>query len=144
MLEQAGCPAHAELIRAVRAGRIALLGMQRDGPFPSRQELRRARRPVLALIGDDDYQASGPGGWRCTARALAWARAVIVHGAAATVETYALAVAAAERTGRALLVETDSAHLAEWVARVPPEVATQVIAPEGGVHPIAPERVNLQ
>ena len=42
--------------------------------------------------------------------------------------------------GRALLVETTSAHALAWAALMSGKPALGILPPEGGVHPVMPAR----
>ena len=97
-----------ELLRAVRRGAISLIECPRSG-IPPRRALEDQRRPVLVLLGDDDYAATGPAGWAAMPRLLRWARGALVHGTGTDVPTYQAAVAGTLATGRFVLVETSAA-----------------------------------
>ena len=101
------------LFRAVRDGVIALAQAPRGTAVPIKQ-LDKANRPAIALIGDDDYQSSGPSGWKSMHRLLGWAKGALIHGTGADVPSYAIAIQMALHYRRFLLVETDSAHVREW------------------------------
>lgn len=71
--------------------------------------------------------------------AIAWARFAIVHGAGAESWHCQEAIRGAEHTGRCLLVETDSDHVAAWMAAlVPRAIPVLNIIPRDGKHPIEP------
>jgi hypothetical protein len=143
----AGAEHMAELLRAVRRGEIALVQpLDRSAPV-SMARLKRAPRPVLVVIGDDDYCSTGPSGWACLPTLLCWARGAIVHGTGANVESYRGAVAMAQQTGRGVLVETSSGCAVAWreafrTAGRP--VQTLTLLPHGGVHPLMPARGAMQ
>ena len=135
-LTRHGHVAHASLMRAVLAGEVALAGVyDRAAPIRARH-LCRTSLPLIVMVGDDDASPTGPNGWRCASELARWAGAAVVHGAAATVETYTEAIAAARATGRALLIETDSAHVSDWAELVRGKPTLNVIPGGGLVHPV--------
>ena len=67
-------PGRVELLRAVRAGAINLVEIERKAPAPMRL-IERSPRPVVMLLGDDDYAATGPAGWVAWQRLSYWAPA---------------------------------------------------------------------
>ena len=82
-----------------------------------------------------------------TARAIAWARRIMIHGAGAKIAHYEAAVLAAQARGRCLIVECSSATLPAWIdlaraaAHRPP---TLIIEPRNGVHPLPLDRRAMQ
>jgi hypothetical protein len=78
--------------------------------------------------------------------AIAWARSAIVHGTGAERWHYQEAIRAAEHTGRCLFVETDSGHVASWVAALAPRQipALSIIPPAGVTHPVIPARGGVR
>jgi len=143
----AGAGHTAELLRAVRRGEIALIQPQNRAVMVSLSTLKRSPRPVLVVVGDDDYQSTGPSGWACFPALLRWARAAIVHGTGADVESYRWAIAMARATGRGLLIETSSVFALTWreafrTARNP--APTLTLVPRNGVHPVMPARGAMQ
>jgi hypothetical protein len=92
---------------------------------------------TVAMIGDDADDSRDPAEWRRSLSAIAWSRAVIVHGTGAETWYYGEATRAAEVTGRCLFVETDSNHAPAWIeAAIPRQVPLlTIIRPEGRVHP---------
>jgi len=126
-------------MRQVRRGGLAVLFNSDRGQRVTADELNQAQRPTVVVIGDDDYASSGPAGWRCSATIAGWAAAAIVHAAAATAESYAEAAKAARLLGRAVLIETDTAHALAW-AKVFEGRPVLVVAPTTGPHPILPPR----
>ena len=137
--DQAGQPGVAELMRELRRGGLAVIfDSNRDQPV-SVEELNEAQLPTLAVIGDDDYRSTGPSGWRATPTLAAWAAAAVIHAAGASAESYAEAAKAARVLGRAVLVETDTAHVEQW-AMVFSGRPVLLVLPKDGPHPIMPER----
>src|SRR4051812_42174861 len=80
-----GLSGRVELLRAVRTREIALIESARDGVFRMPENLAR---PVIVLLGDDDYATTGPTGWATTRRLLHWAKAGLVHASGADVTSY--------------------------------------------------------
>ena len=140
--EQAGQPGLAELLRALRRGDIQLAHVPHRDTVIRAADLPQTAATV-ALVGDDDYQSTGPNGWRGAAAITAWASCAVIHGSGTSAETYAEAVHAAQLLGRCVLVETDAAHAHEWAERFRPK-PTLIILPPDGVHPTAPKREAVQ
>jgi hypothetical protein len=140
--EQAGQPGVAELMREVRRGGLAVFFSSDRQQVVTLAELNQAVRPTVVVVGDDDYQSTGPSGWRCSAVVSEWAAAAVVHAAGATAESYSEAVRAARLLGRAVLIETDTAHAEEWALVFEPKRVLLVL-PKTGPHPILPPRSAL-
>ena len=140
--DQAGQPGVAELMREVRRGGLALFFNSDRNQEVTVDDLNQAQRPTVVVIGDDDYSSSGPTGWRCSATVAEWAVAAVIHAAGATAESYAEAVKAARLLGRAVLVETDTAHALAWAQVFQPKRVLLVL-PKVGPHPILPPREAL-
>lgn len=147
--ERVGSIGSAHLLRALAAGRIAMLPIiasTSSSKFKKFAALAH-NRPAVSLIGDDDHRDRGPAGWPLAARVLTWARFVMLHGAGAKVEHYELAVQAAQDVGRVLIVECSATTLPAWVdlaRNAPHRPATLVVAPSDGAHPIVPPRSAMQ
>jgi len=94
-------------------------------------------RPVVLIIGDDDYSTTGPDGWKCLNTVVSWAASAVIHAAAATAQTYLEAARAAHLTRACVLVETDVAHAHEWAQKFI-AMPTLTILPRDGVHPARP------
>jgi hypothetical protein len=135
---QPGCEPVSVLFKAVQAHRIGLTIIF-SRRFPWTPRLLSSNGPRVVLIADDAGNSRDPDEWRCAISAIAWARAALVHGTGGKVEHYREAVAAAEVKGRCLLVETDSAHVASWMAAIQPRKipALMFIPHPGGSHPVA-------
>jgi len=147
--EAAGAIGQAHLLRALYAGRIALLPMPADTSTTKFKHWAQitAGRPAVALIGDDDGCDAGPSAWRTAERAVTWARSVLIHAAGAEVHHYETAIVAAELVHRVLIVECLTATLGAWVQLVqdaPHRPMTLVIQPRGGVHPLPLDRSQMQ
>jgi hypothetical protein len=141
LAEAQGAHGFAHLARALAAGRIAFQPLMTDVSASRVKAFARLtrHRPAVILIGDDDGLDRGPSGWRLAERALAWARAVLLHGAGAEIIHYEGAIMAAQLTGRCLIVECSSATLPAWetlAKAAPHRPRTLIIRPRGGVHPI--------
>jgi hypothetical protein len=133
-----------ELLRAVRRGEITLVECDRQG-MPPRRVLEASTRPILAVIGDDDYRSTGPTGWAAARRLQYWARSGMIHASGADVPSYRTAIGMAHVAQRFLLVETDSAHLDEWAASLRKHNVPFIgLRPPTGSHPVAPDRSTLQ
>ena len=135
----------AELLRAAASGRIAFTVVTNHRDVWTPRSLK-VSLPTVVLIGDDASDSRDPNEWRCAISAIAWARCAIVHGTGAQGWHYREAIAGAIRLGRCLFVETDSAHVAAWVAALAPRqipVLSIVPTPGTGSHPVsAGERIN--
>ena len=136
-------PFRVPLARAVANGTIMLCSIDRGAPYPRRDLEASTRRPIVTLIGDDDYETTGPKAFPAAGRlARYWANAIMLHAAGGETHHYDLVVAQAALSRRVLVVETDSAHADEWRdflgngRRVP----LLCVLPTGGVHPVMPER----
>jgi hypothetical protein len=132
---------HVPLFAAAAAGRIAVVQFLDPAAEWQTAEMKRLRRPVAVLVGDDpdigQGAALGPKGWAMARRLRYWARAVIVHGSGGEPDHYRAAVESAERYGRIALIETSSAKAPGWGAFLCCP-RTLFIVPRDGVHPVAP------
>lgn len=142
LMQAGGAPHRVVLLTALYRGRIAHLELQRETSGGAvKRFMASAQLPELILVGDDDYASVGPNGWRQTSRLMRWARQIIIHAAGGAADQYEGFVKAACAIGRLLLVETDAAHVQEWVqvalAHGAPGRLT-VILPTHGVHPVCP------
>lgn len=140
-MQVCGRVGYVELLRAVREGAIALCPIgRRDSRF---QPSDAHGKPVVIVIGDDDYASTGPAGWACTEAVANYASAAVVHGAGATASTYKMAIVNALAVGKVVLVETSSAYADAWAeafARMP----TIVIAPPERAHPVSRPKEQMQ
>jgi hypothetical protein len=104
--------------------------------------LKRSPRPVLVLVGDDDYATTGPAGWSATAMLLRWATSAVVHGTGGDIATYRMAADIAAANGRFLLIETSSAHVSTWRAALQAAGVPHLslVPPSGGCHPLPLDR----
>jgi hypothetical protein len=140
LAQQSGYTARIPLYNTVAAGLIRVVEHGR-GTRVSHGVLNDARDTATVIVlGDDDHRTTGPGGWPQAAGLLRWARVVILHGASAEPVHYGMAASGAMVRRRALMVETDAAHLDLWqeltrnVARPETHVCVVAMAP-GLVHP---------
>jgi hypothetical protein len=140
-------PHYLPIMREVCAGRLALVQPAREG-IVSVGRLKRMGRPVIFVIGDDDYLSTGPGGWASVDRLMAWAAHIIIHGAAGYVEHYAAIALAAQVTGRLLLIECASAQVQAWrdsaAAKGGDAVIQAVVAAPGVQHPAPLDKMSVQ
>lgn len=146
-ISQAGFAFKIPLYRAAQAGIISLCEITRDATPPLKR-LDRTSRPVVILVGDDDYASTGPDGWIAARRLMYWTRAAIVHGSGGTAEDYCAAVAMAIQWDKMLLVETSSEHLMAWagvVQRAPRRIAAVFKRPTApGIHPVPLQKGEIQ
>jgi hypothetical protein len=133
------------LFRAARDGLIGIVMPLRDTGWRFLRQTDDLNRPVVVLVGDDDHASTGPSGWKCARRLPEWAGAAIVHSAGGDPEHYRFALVTALGCGRLVLVETDTAHAAEWEelfrGRIP---VLAIRAPEGRLHPEPMPRSSMQ
>lgn len=126
-------------LRAVRAGLLMTCEIHRGG-LPDQRELVRIgkKRAVMLLIGDDDYQSSGPSGWSAL-RFRQWRPVkVIVHATGGTEAISQELVTGALALRRTVLIETDQAHAVawrEWGQALEPPYGVLTLLPEDQ-HPI--------
>jgi hypothetical protein len=133
-------PGRVELLRAVRIGSINLVDIDRLAAAPMKA-LEQSPRPVLVVVGDDDYASTGPSGWASWQRLSYWARVAMVHATGADVPSYHLAIAMAVLHRRMILIETDSAHAHDWgVVLQRRNIPAIGLLPPNGVHPVVPDR----
>ena len=138
-VEQAGQPGLAELIRAASHGIIALMMVSDRTVSVSKRELTGCTRPLVVVLGDDDYSGSGPSGWLCAKRVAEHTACAVIHASGATAETYAQAWMGARLTGSCALIETDTEHAHAW-AELWKGKSVLLVWPRGGVHPVMPNR----
>jgi hypothetical protein len=104
-------------LRAARAKQLSVCEIGRGGVLEWREvEQLASRLPMLILIGDDDHESSGPSGFPGLRRMQYWRpRKVVVHGSGVSEAISQEIVAAIQVLRRMVLVETDSAHIDEWM-----------------------------
>lgn len=136
VLQRGGDFAHGVLIEAVRDRKIDMVfAGDRTAALPWGR-IRKSRKPVLILVGDDDDNPTGPAGWRFAKKFTAWARGAIVHGAGAKREHYQIAVEGALECRQFVVIDTASRYAADWLELLC-HTFTLVIAPADGEHPVA-------
>jgi hypothetical protein len=148
LAEQIGAGHRAHLLRARRAGRIALYEVFRETSASTFKRLAAVtrRHATLVVVGGDDGRHDGPEAWPLAIRMIRWARAVVLHGSGAEVWHYELAIEGAELHRTALLIECEAAALGAWqelIVAHSRDVALIKIVPHGE-HPVANEREPLQ
>jgi hypothetical protein len=139
-----GMIGRVELLRAVRRGEINIAEPARDAVVPLRV-LERSPRPLIVVLGDDDYSSTGPAAWPATRRVFRWAKGAMIHATGADVASYRMVIGLALVCRNFLLVETDTAHMREWSealrARRIPSIC---LPPPEGVHPAPVARGAMQ
>jgi len=131
-----------ELLRPAMRGQLNVSLPRRDTRMPPLHTMGKRGRPVLVLLGDDDYQPTGPKGWACSDKLRSWARFALVHAAGAEPAHYARAASLAIECGRLLLIETASSAADDWalfLSARSPAIPLLGILPTGGQHPIRPD-----
>jgi hypothetical protein len=125
-----------EFLHAVADQQISVTAIMRHRAAWTPRCLRSSL-PTIVLIGDDAGNSRDPAEWRCSMSVIAWARCAIVHGTGAQASHYREAIRGAQRLGRCLFIETDSAHVPGWVDTILPRgiPLLQFIPPSGRVHP---------
>jgi hypothetical protein len=114
-------PAHAPIVQAMKAGAMLLVIWQGQRiALPLRET---ARRPWIAIVGDDNEISYGPSAYDRDGlrRLAALARALVVYSGAAAVQHYGLFAATAVLGANVLVVETQLERHAEWSAFLRPE-----------------------
>jgi len=144
--EQMGDGYMTELVRPASRGDLNLMVLSRGTVQPPFYRLAKKCRPIVALVGDDDYQTTGPDGWTCADKLRTWAAFAVVHGTGAKREHYAMAAAMVAKVGRLLLIETSSEGAQQWAGflreRTPPLMFMGLLPPEGA-HPVMPAKGEL-
>ena len=140
-----GCGHLAGLLRPVMRGEMNMIVPVRATVMPPLHRLGKQGRPIVALVGDDDYRPPGPSGWTCAAKLRSWAAYAIVHGAGAAPEHYALAAALTVLHRRLLMIETTSVAAQEWAGflRKRPDLPFMGVLPNDGPHPVTPPREHV-
>jgi len=140
-MQRAGAGHRVPLLQALYQGRIAHLETQRSAsPKLLKLWCAKVRLPAVLLLGDDDHMFPfGPGTWPFAARAIRWARFIVIHGASDQPDHYEQAIALAEQFGRLLLVECPSTGIEAWeraADRFNQSAHRLVLRPpSGSVHP---------
>jgi hypothetical protein len=133
-------PGRVELLRAVRDGSINFIEIGRQAAAPMRT-IEQSLRPVVMLLGDDDYRSTGPSGWAAWQRLSYWARGAMVHATGGDAPSYRMAIGMALVTQRFLLIETASAHAHDWGRALHRRnIPALGLVPPSGSHPVMPNR----
>ncbi|MGE3482998.1 MAG: hypothetical protein AB7K73_16600 [Gammaproteobacteria bacterium] len=133
------------LLRAVRRGEIAL---QIASPSLSAGAFKlfartNAEVPAIILLGDDGGESVGPDGFPVAQRVVEWARAAMIHAAAAEEGHYRAAIAQAQLRRRLVLIECGTSTLDAWIRLVQPtRIPSLIIRPINGQHPISPREAG--
>jgi hypothetical protein len=136
----AGGPQHLEAVfAAIRAGRLTFVVVPQGSRYRSLPD-NATNRPLLLVLGDDMDTSRGPGAFdtKTLRRALGSAGHVTVYAAGAEARHYATAVAAAQRHGKAVIVECQPHTESAWLA------AAGRFAPGAGVLAITPNSARYQ
>jgi len=142
--EQAGAGFYTPMLQRVMRGELNVCLPQRDTAMPPLWRLGKKGRPVVCILGDDDYATTGPAGWACAGKVRAWAGGAIVHGTGGQPWHYDGAADTAMQVRRLLFIETSSAGAQQWAAflreRTPALPFMWLLPPAPGSHPGMPSR----
>ena len=141
--EQAGASHYTPPLRRVMAGEVNACLPMRDTVMPPLWRLGRQGRPLVVLLGDDDYAPAGPDTWACAAKVREWAALAIVHGTGAQPQHYEAAVAMAMQARRLLFIETTSVAAQIWAGFLKkrcPALPFMGLLPPDGAHPVMPSK----
>ena len=144
--EIAGANYYTPLLRRVMQGEMNACAPMRDTMMPPLYRLGKTGRPVVVIIGDDDYRPAGPDTWTCAPKLREWAAFAIVHGTGGQPHHYEMAAEMAMQVRRLLLVETTSDAAQDWAAFLQersPALPFMGILPPQGAHPVMPARGGL-
>lgn len=145
--EQAGVGFYAPLLRRVMLGELNICLPQRDTAMPPLWRLGKKGRPVVCILGDDDYATTGPAGWACAGKVRAWAAGAIVHGTGGQPWHYDGAADTAMKVRRLMFIETSSDAAQLWAAflreRTPALPFMGLLPPAPGSHPVMPDKGGL-
>lgn len=141
--ELTGAGFYVPLLRRAMQGEVNVCWPQRDTVQPPFYRLSKSGRPLITVVGDDDYKLAGPGAWTCADKLRAWASFAIVHGTGGRPEHYSMAAEMAVQVRRLLLIETTSAAAQVWAAFLherSPKLPFMGVLPPDGVHPVMPSK----
>ena len=134
------------LLRPASRGELNLMLPSRGTVQPPFYRLGKRGRPIVVVVGDDDYQTTGPEGWACADKLRAWAAFAVIHGTGGQPHHYAMAAVIAADVQRLLFIETSSAGAQLWAGflaeRAPPLTFMGLLPPDGA-HPVMPAREGL-
>ena len=137
----AGAGHYTPLLQAVMRAELNVCVPMRDTRMPPLWRLGKSGRPLVVLLGGDDYRPDGPDTWACASKVREWASYAIVHGTGGQPWHYQAAADAAMDVGRLLLIETTSAAAQLWAGflreRTPPLPFMGLLPPDG-THPVMP------
>lgn len=142
-LTQAGEAHHLPLYRAAMRDELRFAFVQPRGQrLPLRLlDMTRDRRPFVVILADDGMNPAGPDGYPQARRLLQWAAYIVVHACGGEAWQYQAIAEAARACGRVVVVETDTAHQAAWLAlkeRMAPRTGGMalVVRPGAPAHPM--------
>ena len=141
--EQAGAGFYTPMLQRVMRAELNVCWPQRDTVMPPLYRLGKQGRPLVLLLGDDDYRPAGPSTWACAAKAREWAAACIVHGTGAQPWHYEMGAVTAMQVRRLLFIETTSEAAQDWAAFLKqrtPMLPLMGLLPPDGAHPIMPSK----
>lgn len=135
-----------ELLRPSSRGELNLIVPMRHTAQPPLYRMSKRGRPIVVVVGDDDYRTTGPDGWACADRLRSWASFACIHGTGGKPEHYAMAAIMAAEVRRLLFIETSSAGAQQWAGflreRTPPLTFMGLLPPDGA-HPVMPAKGEL-
>lgn len=133
------------LFRALLADEIALAVLAPGERLPlALLDPTRFHKPLVILLGGDGAAPDGsldigPDGWRQSRRLLGWSRWTLIHATGGEPWHYQMAVDAARRFRRVLIVECGTDTLPAWLAlraEVSPKGAGMILkCRPGDYHP---------
>ncbi len=136
-----------ELLRPASRGELNLIVPMRDTVQLPFYRMSKRGRPIVVVVGDDDYQTTGPDGWACADRLRNWAAFAIVHGTGGQRQHYAMAAAMAAEMRRLVFIETSTAGAQLWAGflaeRTPALPFMGLLPSDGGAHPVMPGKGEL-
>ena len=144
--ELGGAGHYTPLLQRVMAGEMNACFPMRDTAMPPLYRLGKQGRPIVVIVGDDDYATTGPDGWACADKLRAWASFAIVHGTGAQRQHYEMAAVMATDVRRLLFIETSSAGAQQWAGFLrerTPELRFMGLLPSDGPHPVMPAKGDL-
>jgi len=144
--ELAGAGFYTPMLQRVMRGKLNVCWPQRDTAMPPLWRLGKKDRPVVCILGDDDYATTGPAGWACAGRVRAWAAGAIVHGTGGQPWHYDGAANTAMQVRRLVFIETSSDAAQLWAAFLrerTPALPFMGLLPPDGAHPVMPAKGGL-
>jgi len=141
-----GCGHIVELLRPAMQGELNVILPTPETRMPPLHRMAQHGRPVVVLVGDDDYVPGGPATWACAAKLRQWAGFAMVHGTGAKPEHYAAAAMLTRVHRRLLLIETSSVDAQAWAGFLrerSPVLPFMGLLPPDGAHPVMPSPGDL-